>query len=285
MDDESKADTGLAVQKSMPARIDEHADRAVFDLPEDDPDLFDEPAKERIRAAGAEAESSKPIIDDQAQQWVREGIPTLADRPPTPHRLGRARPTFLAVPAARTDCPHCEGRGFVPGINDHLRESAAMLTAGGAEASDILVRDFYVALFREAPNMVAIFPGNPVQGDFGSNERGAKQRELLLSALVSLSELYDPGNPERMSQLDAALKRFGRAHAAFARPDGTVSGATLDEYKAVKDALFSTLVRAAADKWRAEYTIAWSQAYDYAAAAMLLEQHRSQFTAPRYVRG
>ena len=301
MDDEGKADTGLAVHKE-PTAINEQAARAMFDLPEDDPNLFSDQAKQRIRA-DAETEADHPEMgrpvasengltvgsrpdDAQTQQWAREGIPPMTEsRPALRARIGRAAPPSLAIPQSRVNCPHCEGRGFVPGINDQLRESAAMLTSGGPKATDAVIRDFYIALFRNAPSLIAIFPGNPAQGDFGSDHRGAKQRELLLGALAGLADLYDPGDAERMTHLDSVLKRFGRSHAAFTRPDGTVSGATLDEYKAVKDALFSTLVRAAGDRWRAEYTVAWNQAYDYAAASMLLEQHRSGFVAPRFTRG
>lgn len=279
MSDEAQADAGLAVNKE-PTAIDEPGGRRMFDLPEVDPGMFD---KLRTEATG------KPDVqadDVQTQQWAREGIPPVTEpRMVAPVHLGRAKLPPLTVPSARAECPHCEGRGYVPSINDLLRESAALLTGNEPEAADSVIRDFYVALFREAPTLVAIFPGDPTQGDFGSTTRGAKQRELLLDALAGLSELYDPSNPARMEQLDGALKRFGRAHAAFARPDGTVSGATLEEYKAVKDALLATLIRACGEKWRPEYGVAWNRAYDYAAAAMLVEQHRSGFTAPRYVRG
>lgn len=282
MDDEGKAESGLAV-----AKTDTQAE-------------WPEPAEETIRAdrqAGMDAEAPEKIEvtmlpaefqpDAQTQQWAREGIPAAEPgRPTVVHRMsGRAPIPAPLIPASRVECSHCQGRGFMPGLNDYLRESAALLRAGGAELTDTVIRDFYIALFRDQPALIAIFPGDPTKGEFGSDGRGAKQRELLLAALAGLADLYDPGDPARMEALDAALKRFGRAHASFTRPDGTVRGATLDEYKAVKDALFTTLVKAAADKWRPEYTEAWTQAYDYAAAAMLIEQHRSGFAFPRFTRG
>lgn len=191
----------------------------------------------------------------------------------------------VAVPAplvsnSRIDCEHCGGRGFVPGINDLLKDSVALIAPTGDE----VVRMFYLALFSTAPDLVSLFPGNPTQGDLGTDHRGAKQREKLLAALVALANLYDPADAEKMTHLDQALGQFGRSHAAFVRKDGTIRGATLDEYAAVKDALFTTLVRFAGEHWRPEYTEAWSQAYDYAAAVMLTEQFRSGFTAPRFAR-
>jgi hemoglobin-like flavoprotein len=129
-----------------------------------------------------------------------------------------------------------------------------------------------------------LFPGNPTEGDLGADHKGAQQREKLLAALAALADLYDPDDDEKMERLDRALASFGRSHAAFARKDGTVRGATWEEYGAVKEALFATLVTAAGEKWKAEYTESWSQAYDYAAAVMVAEQYRSGFAAPRFPR-
>ena len=168
----------------------------------------------------------------------------------------------------------------MPGINDLLTESVALL----GDQGDEVVRMFYSSLLRAHPQLMTLFPGDPTQGDFGSDHKGAKQREKLLDALISLANLYDPGDPKKMAHLDQALESFGRRHASFVRQDGTLKGATLEEYAAVKEALFTTLIAAAADKWRPEYTEAWSQAYDYATAVMLAEQFRSGFTAPRFPR-
>lgn len=168
----------------------------------------------------------------------------------------------------------------MPGINDFLTESIALL----GDEGDEVVRLFYSSLLRAQPQLLTLFPGDPTQGDFGSDHKGAVQRDRLLKALIALANMYDPADPAKMASLDQALASFGRAHASFARQDGSVRGATLDEYAAVKDALFSTLVRVAGRKWIPEYTEAWSQAYDYAAAVMLTEQFRSGFTAPRFPR-
>lgn len=185
------------------------------------------------------------------------------------------------VTARRESCVHCQGAGYMPAINDYLRESASLLDDQGDE----VIRTFYTTLFGMAPELVKLFPGNPTQGDLGTDHKGAKQREKLLGAIVALADLYDPDDGDKMDRLDTALKSFGRSHAAFVRQDGTIKGATWEEYGAVKEALFTTLVRATGSMWRTEFTESWSQAYDYAAAVMLAEQYRSGFSAPRFPRG
>jgi hemoglobin-like flavoprotein len=278
MNDEGKADVAMAVSK-----VDSPPTEKVRDDRQADMDAENVRPLPRVGTGRPAGE----IEDAQTQQWAREGIPPLA----SPKMSGVARVTQLRqvaapmVSARRVDCPHCEGRGYVPGINDYLQESAALLTAGGDRLADAVVRNFYVTLLGDQPALRGLFPGDPTQGEFGDDNRGTRQRELLLSALAALAENYDPADPAKMETLDYALKRFGRSHASFTRPDGTVRGATLEEYKAVKDALFATLVKALADKWKPEYGEAWSQAYDYAAAGMLAEQFRSGFSAPRFARG
>lgn len=197
-----------------------------------------------------------------------------------PRLIASAAVPRVLVSQRRQPCEHCGGVGFMPNVSDYLRESIALLGNQGDE----VVRTFYATLFRGAPDLVRLFPGDPTQGDLGTDHKGARQRELLLSALAALAELYDPEDADRMARLDTALASFGRKHAAFSRPDGTIRGATWEEYGAVKDALFQTLIRAAGEHWKTEYGEAWSQAYDYAAAVMVAEQHRSGFSAPRFPR-
>lgn len=199
---------------------------------------------------------------------------------PAPRLVAQAVVPRPLVSQRRDVCQHCEGTGYMANVSDYLRESIALL----GDQGDDVVRTFYATLFRAAPEVAKLFPGDPTRGDLGTDHKGARQRELLLAALVALSDLYDPEDADKMARLDTALASFGRKHAAFARPDGTVRGATWEEYAAVKDALFQTLVRAAGPAWKAEYTEAWSQAYDYAAAVMVAEQHRSGFAAPRFPR-
>lgn len=209
-------------------------------------------------------------------RWKREGISTTG----TNIAAGKAPVPTPIINPARIDCTHCGGRGYVPGLNDLLNESLALL----GDQGDEVIRAFYSRLFMVASGLAALFPGNPTEGDLGTDHKGARQRERLLNAIAALADLYDPADADKMERLDSALERFGRSHAAFARPDGTIKGATIEEYAAVKDALFTTLVRTAQDAWKAEYTEAWSQAYDYAAGMMVAAQYRSGFTAPRFAR-
>lgn len=224
---------------------------------------------------GVQRDDEPPtLVQQEARRWAAEGIP--------PVRTGSFGQPAAAplVSQFRIDCAHCGGRGFMPGINDLLTESVALL----GDQGDEVIRMFYASLLRAHPQLMTLFPGDPTQGDFGSDHKGAIQRDRLLKALTALAGLYDPGNPAKMDHLDQALGSFGRAHASFVRQDGTIKGATLEEYAAVKEALFTTLVSVAADKWQPEYTEAWSQAYDYATAVMLTEQFRSGFAAPRFPR-
>ncbi len=230
-------------------------------------------------------------------------------------------PTPLVRPARET-CPHCEGTGYMPSISDHLRDSIALLGDPGDEivrafyAELLSVAPDLASLFPhdllDPASPPSTEPVPPAQewrnwpddvkramllraGMIGEHDplpedppkqlvTGRQQRDKLLKALVALSDLYDPADAEKMDKLDTALKAFGRSHAAFARPDGTIKGATWEEYAAVKEVLFRTLVAAAGAAWRPELTAAWSQAYDYAAAVMVAEQYRSGFSAPRFPR-
>lgn len=260
-------------------------------LPPGDQEIDLRPAAERLGAEKDPTLGAPQRISDSTSRlavWTPE-----MDEPEPPAgqtSFGDFRQRMAAAASARVPkpmvsqnrepCEHCGGRGFMPSVSDYLRESIQLL----GDQGDEVVRAFYVALFRAAPETAKLFPGDPTQGELGTDHRGARQRELLLSALASLADLYDPDDPDKMKRLDTALGSFGRKHAAFARPDGTVKGATWEEYGAVKDALFQTLVRAAGEKWRPEYAEAWSQAYDYAAAVMVAEQYRSGFSAPRFPR-
>jgi hemoglobin-like flavoprotein len=253
-----------------------------------------EPVREHAMAGRAAVPSIRPSVapsdapsagrpparsDAEMERcWADEGIPPLRPMPTNVFRHAPV-PTPL-ISQFRTDCHECGGRGFMPGINDLLQESVKLL----GDEGDEVVRLFYSALLRSHPQLITLFPGNPTQGEFGSDHKGAKQRDRLLKALTALADLYDPAEPDKMKHLDDALASFGRSHASFARQDGTIRGATLEEYAAVKEALFTTLMRVAGGQWKPEYTEAWGQAYDYAAASMLTEQFRSGFAAPRFPR-
>jgi hemoglobin-like flavoprotein len=204
---------------------------------------------------------SHPLVDDGLAPAERDEIERLANRP---------------------DCPECRGTGKVLTKNDLLRESIALL----GDAGDDVVRVFYERLLDAAPELAQLFPGDlTVPASLvPPDSPGKLQRDKLLGALVAVSQTYDPERPEQMAILDTHLEAFGRSHAAFHRPDGSVRGATLDEYHAVKVVLFGTLHDAAGEAWLPVYDDIWSEAYDYAAGAMLFHGHRSGFKSARYAR-
>jgi hemoglobin-like flavoprotein len=173
------------------------------------------------------------------------------------------------------------GTGNVLTTNDLLRRSIALLGDNG----DDTVREFYRRLLDFAPSLAALFPADLVAAtEVETDSPGKRQRDKLLAALVALSQTYDPADAESMAILDTHLATFGRSHAAFHRPDGSIRGATVGEYLAVKRILFETLHDAAGKEWRPEYDDAWSEAYDYAMVGMLYTAQRSGFRAARYPR-
>jgi hemoglobin-like flavoprotein len=162
--------------------------------------------------------------------------------------------------------------------NDLLRESIGLL----GDAGDEVMALFYRNLLDAARYLTPLFP--PDLTDEQSTGPGRMQRDKLLGALVAVSQTYDPDRPEQMEILDRHLETFGRSHAAFDRGNGRIQGATLAEYNAVKVVLFNTLHDVAGDAWLPEYDDVWSEAYDYAAGAMLFHGMRSGFTSARYAR-
>jgi hemoglobin-like flavoprotein len=167
-------------------------------------------------------------------------------------------------PPARDRCPVCRGTGWKMTTADFLRESLALIEGKAAEAVDL----FYQRLFTVAPHLEPLFP-NLVE-----------QRDRLVGALVALGTTYDPTNPAAMEALQTKLAAMGRAHSNFRRPDGTEQGATLDEYMAVKSVLLPTIIDVAEEagvQWLPVYSAAWSEAYDFAAAHMMV----AAFAAPQ----
>lgn len=267
---------------AAPEHVGGEESQRLAELMHTDPRLIADPL-------GAPLASSQPTADPIADGPFRVvGVPiedTFLRNPsaPQPSRnILAGRPVTGTAPVAappvrqtRELCEHCNGSGYMPSISDYLRESVALVGASGDE----IVKAFYAELLGVAPDLAGLFPP-----DLLTTDETKGQRDKLLKALVALSDLYDPDDPAKMAKLDTALSSFGRSHAAFARPDGTVKGATWEEYAAVKTVLFATLVAAAGSAWMPEYTESWSQAYDYAAAVMVAEQYRSGFTSPRFPR-
>jgi hemoglobin-like flavoprotein len=205
---------------------------------------------------------------DPATTDPRHAVGNMPDDVPT-ERIKLAEP-----------CPHCHGTGHVLTTNDYLRESLTLL----GDQGDSVVAEFYARLLTEAPDLAPLFPADLVDPLAGAGSPGRLQRDKLLGALVAVSQTYDRADPAAMEILDTHLATFGRSHANFQRPDGTVRGATLAEYHAVKVVLFGTLHDAAGEAWRPEYDDAWSEAYDYAVGEMLHAQNHTDMTAARYRR-
>lgn len=289
---------------------------APYDIPEGAPmtdhthALDDDPEPESYRPStplGEQIARSMPVSAPPIRAFVDGGLirPAAPDTPAAPDPenirtdLGPSlrRATLPAdsgihtLPdpasdqrAVRLDCTLCKGTGYVTRtVNELLRESLAVVSEG-----DTIVRDFYDRLTTAAPHVAPLFPDDLVTAVQPDGDRprtaGAAQRDRLLQALVALSEMYDPGNVASMERLETALRAFGRAHANFARPDGTIQGATLREYVAVGDTLLATLAADGGDQWRPEYATAWAEAYDYAAVTMLDEQRVTTLRMPRYPR-
>jgi hemoglobin-like flavoprotein len=200
------------------------------------------------------------------------GAARAAQAPPAVYDVAPEDSGVHAIPVApaeREECPKCRGRGYVPTTNELLRESIALVADGG----DMVVKEFYTRLLQAAPDLAALFPPDLLTAASGNElSDGYGQRNRLLGALVSLSQLYDPTNPDLMTRLGVFLMTWGGRHAAFQRPDGTVRGATLAEYEAVRKVLFTVLSDAAGDKWLPEYTAAWDEAYEHAAEGMIAGQ-------------
>jgi len=242
-------------------------------------------AREAIAGAREEQPEVKPEGPGDMTQWELE----LAERQrtgdvpavPDPERdrrdeLAALTPGHFAhslpepVAGYTIECAHCRGQGvLVRTVGDLLGESVALI-----EDAPALVLAFYRNLLDAAPYLAELFPADLLTAavnDEGS--RGARQRDRLLEALLALADLYRPDDPERMERLDNALISMGNRHAAFYRPStGTVRGATVAEYAAVKD-VFLVTVHDLVRGWRGEHDLAWDEAYEYAARGMLAAQH------------
>jgi hemoglobin-like flavoprotein len=204
------------------------------------------------------------------------------------------------VSAIGEECPHCGHK--MPGIKELLEESAGWITD-----MDAVVVAFYnqmldmahadavnasLALGRSreqaeldgqdaVDDLDFIFPKDLLTAAAGEDSRGAGQRDKLAKALVALATTFDPGNPDKMTRLDNVIKSMGHRHAAFERRNGTIQGATLEEYALAKRALFAVL-STLGDRLTAAHAEAWSQAYDYTAAGMMQVQITSGATAARF---
>lgn len=186
------------------------------------------------------------------------------------------------IPHVTAACPTCKGAGTVTRpVSDVLRETVGLIPV---DHGDDVIREFYRRLLTAAPALAPLFPADLLTA--ATNDQaspGAMQRDKLLQAIVALSDLYGAGD-EAMSRLDTALGSFGRSHAAFQRPDGTVRGATLAEYVAVKETFLDTCTALLGEAFTAAHAAAWDEAIDYAAVGMLYAQQHSGMKSARYPR-
>jgi hemoglobin-like flavoprotein len=233
---------------------------------------------EGIKMTDESARYADPAEEDLPVAGRRPGVasaapidmPEVVEDPPAATTNSR-----MAMPT-RADCPHCRGTGKILTTNDLLRESIALV----GDQGDDVVREFYRRLLDAAPGLAELFPA-----DLLAEDTIKGQRDKLLQALIALANLYDPENADQMGILDTHLAVFGRSHGTFYRAsEGVTRGATLDEYQAVKVVLFGTLRDFGEALWLSEYDAAWSEAYDYAAGAMLFHGMRSPLKSARYAR-
>ena len=98
-----------------------------------------------------------------------------------------------------------------------------------------------------------------------------------------MSDLYGAGD-DAMDRLDTALGVYGRSHAVFARPDGTQSGATEDEYEAVISVFLGLVGDAFGAAFSDAHRQAWVEALNYVKIGMLWHQYHSGMKMARYPR-
>lgn len=162
-------------------------------------------------------------------------------------------------------CSGCQGHGRVRmSIHDVLGESAGLI----ADSFDPVIVKFYDRLFTLDPELKHIFPPDLLTAAaHAEGSRGAHQRDQLVNALVKVATLYGAGEREEV-ELDQILRAAGRSHAAIQWPDGRVGPPLPRHWRSVERALFETLHEVAGTRWRPEYDVAWSEAYDHAEVEM-----------------
>lgn len=240
----------------------------------------------------------------------REAEMNATDRnPPVPeevdvaasHRAGQSEsepPTVITD--TRDICPHCRGTGRVLTMRDYLDEIVAMLphedehtdVATAVAQADGVIAEFYRRLLlgdNKRPlgdQLAPLFPSDLTTGD-ALNSKGNKQRDQLWNGLVALLTMYDPAHPEseQMKILNTHLAIYGRSHAAFRRPDGSVRSVTPDEYILVRNVLGQLLQDVFGTAWRPEHTAALLAAYHHAMTEMMYAaQHHNPSVVGRQPR-
>jgi len=114
-----------------------------------------------------------------------------------------------------------------------------------APRGDELMDEFYGRLFAAAPAVRPLFPDDM-----------KRQKTMLLGALVLLRK--------SLRDLDAIvpkLRELGARHVAY--------GARPEHYPVVGSVLIASMSAIAGDEWKAEYTVAWSGAFEIVAGTMI----------------
>ena len=114
-----------------------------------------------------------------------------------------------------------------------------------APQGDELMDEFYARLFTAAPSARALFPDDL-----------RAQKKMLLSALVLVRKsLRD------FDAITPTLRKLGARHVAY--------GAQPEHYAVVGSALIAAMAAVAGDAWSTEYELAWGEAYQLVAEAMM----------------
>ena len=231
-------------------------------------------------------DAARPASSDEWMPDTATNLPAVKEEimtePQTERRnhldgepdVGYTKEDLRAQEADRADhrdtCPECRGTGYVLTIRDYLDEIVEMLPTGDAEAKDGLIAEFYRRLLAAYPSLAFLFPPDLTTGD-ALNSKGHRQRDQLWNGLEALLTRYDPDHrtSENMRALTTALEVFGRDHSAFLREDGTVEGATEDEYIAVRNVLLQLCREALVNQWRSEHSWALVKAYRFAMVKMM----------------
>jgi hemoglobin-like flavoprotein len=192
---------------------------------------------------------------------------TEPEDPPMTEPATEQRQVPEIPPMNRPRCEHCGAT--MPTAHDYLRQSIDLIDNAGEGVGDEVVVRFYERLFSLAPDLRLIFPADLLDAERGSDTKGFRQRDQLVSALRAVALWYDPFNPKSMQSLDSALQTMGRRHAAFEKRDG--SGVIVPRrahYDAVDACLMDTLHEVAGEAWLPVWDAAWAEALEHVGDSM-----------------
>jgi len=231
--------------------------------------------------------TGKPDVPDSPGDGHAGGS-TPVSAPPAPRANPltdsglHSLPDATSLPTLTATCPHCGGNGTVTRpVNDLLRETVNLIPVDGG---DQIIREFYRRLLAAAPTLAPLFPADLLTAaTHDKASPGALQRDRLLDAVVAVADYYGRGD-DAMQRLDAAIASMGHRHAAFARPDGTVQGATEAEYNAVINVFLALCYDGFGDQFTAAHAQAWREALTYVKVGMLWAQWHSGAAMPRMPR-